>query len=100
MDETSNTIISNIIRQYTKPVEEVLHGWIILIDGQVWKLHVGSFLFNSRKQAVTSFYNCMRWRVISTMGQAEGNDHYWRDCSMYWARFKEALRGRMEVRQI
>lgn len=33
MNETSNAIINNIICQYTKPIEEVLHGWIILIDG-------------------------------------------------------------------
>lgn len=100
MNETSNAIINNIIHQYTKPIEEVLHGWIILIDGQVWKPHVGSFLFNSRKQAVTAFYNGMRWRVVSIMGRAEGNNHYWRDCSMYWTRFKEALKDRMEIRQI
>lgn len=100
MNETSNAIINNIICQYTKPIEEVLHGWIILIDGQVWKPHVGSFIFNSREQAVTAFYNGMRWRVISTMGRAEGNDYYWRNSSMYWARFKEALKDRMEIRQI
>ena len=100
MNETSNAIINNIIRQCTKPIEEVLHGWIILIDGQVWKPSVGSFIFNSRKQAVTSFYNVMRWKVASSMGRAEGNDHYWSDTSMYWARFKEALKDRMEIRQI
>lgn len=100
MNETSNAIINNIIRQYTKPIEEVLHGWIILIDGQVWKPYAGSFIFNSRKQAVTAFYNGMRWRVISIMGRAEGNDYYWRNSSMYWARFKEALKGRMEIRYI
>lgn len=100
MNETSNAIINNIIRQYTKLIEEALHGWIILIDGQVWKPYAGSFIFNSRKQAVTAFYNGMRWRVISTMGRAEGNSYYWRDSSMYWARFKEALKDRMEIRQI
>lgn len=100
MNETSNAIINNIICQYTKPIEEVLHGWIILIDGQVWKPHVGSFIFNSREQAVTAFYNVMRWRVISTMGRAEGNGYYWRNSSMYWARFKEALKDRMEIRRI
>ena len=100
MNETSNAIINNIICQYTKPIEEVLHGWIILIDGQVWKPHVGSFIFNSSEQAVTAFYNGMRWRVISTIGRAEGNEHYWRNSSMYWARFKEALKGRMEIKQI
>lgn len=100
MNETSNAIINNIICQYTKPIEEVLHGWIILIDGQVWKPYVGSFIFNSRKQAVTTFYNMMRWRVISTIGRAEGNEYYWRNSSMYWARFKEALKGRMEIKQI
>ena len=100
MNETSNAIINNIICQYTKPIEEVLHGWIILIDGQVWKPYVGSFIFNSREQAVTAFYNGMRWRVISTIGRAEGNVYYWRNSSMYWARFKEALKGRMEIRQI
>lgn len=97
MNETSNAIINNIICQYTKPIEEVLHGWIILIDGQVWKPNVGSFIFNSRKQAVTAFYNGMRWKVMSTMGRAEGN---WGNSSMYWARFKEALKDRMEIRQI
>ena len=100
MNETSDTIINNIIRQYTKPIEAVLHGWIILIDGQVWKPRIGSFLFNSRKQAVSAFYNGMRWKVIYIMGRAEGNDYYWRDNSMYWARFKEALKDRMEIRQI
>ena len=100
MNETSNAIINNIICRYTKPIEEVLHGWIILIDGQVWKPYVGSFIFNSREQAVTAFYNGMRWRVISTIGRAEGNEHYWRNSSMYWARFKEALKGRMEIKQI
>ena len=100
MNETSNAIINNIICQYTKPIEEVLHGWIILIDGQVWKPYVGSFIFNSREQAVTAFYNGMRWRVISTIGRAEGNEYYWRNSSMYWARFKEALKGRMEIRRI
>lgn len=100
MNETSNAIINNIICQYTKPIEEVLHGWIILIDGQVWKPYVGSFIFNSREQAVTAFYNGMRWRVISTIGRAEGNEYYWRNSSMYWARFKEALKGRMEIKQI
>lgn len=100
MNETSNAIINNIICQYTKPIEEVLHGWIILIDGQVWKPYVGSFIFNSREQAVTAFYNGMRWRVISTIGRVEGNEYYWRNSSMYWARFKEALKGRMEIKQI
>ena len=100
MNETSDTIINNIIRQYTKPIEAVLHGWIILIDGQVWKPRVGNFIFNSRKQAVTAFYNMMRWRVISSIGIAEGNIHYWRNSSMYWAQFKEALKDRMEIRQI
>lgn len=102
MNETSNTIINNIICQYTKPIEEVLHGWIILINGQVWKSpsDTRNFIFDSREQAVTAFYNGMRWRVISIMGRAEGNDHYWRDSSMYWTQFKEALKDRMEVRQI
>lgn len=100
MNETSNAIINNIICQYTKPIEEVLHGWIILIDGQVWKPYVGSFIFNSRKQAITAFYNGMRWRVVSTMGRAEGNESSWRNSSMYWARFKEALKDRMEIKQI
>lgn len=96
----SNAIINNIICQYTKPIEEVLHGWIILIDGQVWKSYAGSFIFNSREQAVTAFYNVMRWRVVSTLGRLEGNNYYWRNSSMYWARFKEALKDRMEIRQI
>ena len=96
----SNAIINNIICQYTKPIEEVLHGWIILIDGQVWKSYAGSFIFNSREQAVTAFYNVMRWRVVSTLGRLEGNSYYWRNSSMYWARFKEALKDRMEIRQI
>lgn len=100
MNETSNTIINNIICQYTKPIEEALHGWIILIDGQVWKPYAGSFIFNSRKQAVTAFYNVMRWRIVGSMGRAEGNDHYWRDSLMYWARFKETLKDRMKIRQI
>lgn len=100
MNEISNAIINNIICQYTKPIEEVLHGWIILIDGQVWKSPSRGFIFNSRKQAVAAFYNGMRWRVTSSMGRAEGNDHYWSDTSMYWARFKEALKDRMEIRQI
>ena len=96
----SNAIINNIICQYTKPIEEVLHGWIILIDGQVWKSYAGSFIFNSREQAVTAFYNVMRWRVVSTLGRLEGNSYYWRNSPMYWARFKEALKDRMEIRQI
>lgn len=101
MNETSNAIIDNILSQYTEPIEEVLHGWIILIDGQVWKSpYTRSFIFNSRKQAVTTFYNGMRWKVVSSMERAEGNDHYWSDSSMYWARFKEALKDRMEIRQI
>ena len=100
MNETSNAIINNIICQYTKPIEEVLHGWIILIDGQVWKSPTRSFIFNSREQAVTAFYKGMRWRVISIMGRAEVNNYYWRNSSIYWARFKEALKGRMEIRQI
>lgn len=100
MNEISNAIINNIIRPYTKPIEEVLHGWIILIDGQVWKPRVGSFIFNSRKQAVTAFYNIMRWKVISTMGRAENNYNYWRTSSIYWAQFKETLKDRMEIRQI
>lgn len=100
MNETSNAIIDNILSQCTEPIEEVLHGWIILIDGQVWKSPARGFIFNSRKQAVTVFYNGMRWKVASSMGRAEGNDHYWSDTSMYWARFKEALKDRMEIRQI
>ena len=85
MNETSNAIINNIICQYTKPIEEVLHGWIILIDGQVWKSpsDTRSFIFDSREQAVTSFYNGMSWRVVSTLGRLEGNSYYWRDSSMY-----------------
>lgn len=100
MSELNNAIINNIIRQYTKPVEEVLHGWIILIDGQVWKSPTRSFIFDSRKQAVAAFYNGMRWRVIITIGRAEGNDHYWRNSSMYWTQFKEALKDRIKVKQI
>ena len=100
MNETSNAIIDNILSQCTEPIEEVLHGWIILIDGQVWKSPARGFIFNSRKQAVTTFYNGMRWKVASSMGRAEGNDHYWSDTSMYWARFKEALKDRMEIRRI
>lgn len=100
MNETSNAIINNIICQYTKLIEEVFHGWIILIDGQVWKSYAGNFIFNSRKQAVTAFYNGMRWRIVGSMGRAEGNNHYWRNSSMYWARFKETLKDRMEIRQI
>lgn len=102
MNETSNAIINNIICQYTKPIEEVLHGWIILIDGQVWKSSsdTRSFIFDSREQAVTAFYNGMRWRVVSILGRMEGNSYYGRDRSTYWARFKEALKDRMEIRQI
>lgn len=102
MNETSNAIINNIICQCTKPIEEVLHGWIILIDGQVWKSpsNTKSFIFNSREQAVTAFYNGMRWKVVITLGRMESNSYYWRDSSMYWARFKEALKDRMEIRQI
>lgn len=100
MNETSNAIIDDIIRPYKKPIEEFLHGWIILIDGQVWRPRIGSFLFNSRKQAVSAFYNVMRWKVVYTMGRTEGNNYYWRNSSMYWARFKEALKDRMEIRQI
>ena len=100
MNETSNAIINNIICQYTKPIEEALHGWIILIDGQVWKSPARGFIFNSRKQAVTAFYNGMRWKVVSTLGRAESDDSYWAHTSRYWARFKEALKDRMEIRQI
>lgn len=100
MNEISGAIINDIIRQYTKPIEEIIHGWIILIDGQVWRPRIGSFLFNSRKQAVSAFYNGMRGTVVYTMGRAEGNNYYWRNSSMYWARFKEALKDRMEIRQI
>lgn len=101
MNEISGAIINDIIRQYTKPIEEIIHGWIIFIDGQIWKSpHTGNFIFNSRESAVSAFYNCMRWKVISTMGRAEGVHYSWGSRSVYWARFKEALKDRMEIRQI
>ena len=92
-------IIQEIIDENTKPIEECLHGWIILIDGRIFKPKIGSFIFPTRKSAVRAFYNSMRWRVVIRLG-ANDSGIMWNNSSSYWARFKRTLGNRFEVKYI
>lgn len=96
-----NEVVNEIVRPFIQPLEECIHGWIILIDGQVWKRSTnGNFLFPTRKKATTAFYNCMRWRAIRVLGEASGRSNYWDRATLYWRRFKEILGNRLEIRYI
>ena len=97
--DVENRAIQELIDGNTKPIEECLRGWIILIDGRVFKPRVGNFIFSTRKQAVKAFYNNMRWRVAVHLREANG-DSTWRNASTYWARFKRVLGDRFEVKHI
>lgn len=100
MSTVDNNLVDTILRSNLKPINEALHGWIILIDGKVWKSSMGNFLFSTRKQATSSFYNNMRWKVTNAFGASEGADRYWRNASIYWDRFKKALENRIEIKEI
>ena len=70
----------------------MFHGFIIILDGnKVWKNDNGLFIFDSRKQAMTAFYNTMKWKCARMAG-AVGSDGYPRyDRSREtWMAFKRA----------
>ena len=98
--DVENIAIQELIDGNTKPIEECLRGYVVLIDERVFKPRVGNFIFPTRKQAVKAFYNSMRWRVVSRLGRANHDSDRWRNSASYWTRFKRALRGRFEVKYI
>lgn len=50
-----------------------LHGFSVVLDGnKIWKNGSGVFIFPTRKQAMTAFYNTMKWKVARLAGIASG----------------------------
>lgn len=100
MVEITEELINNVLDyEILKPVRELFNGWIILIDGKVFKIPNGRFIFTTRQQAVKSFYNTMRWRLICKIYQTSGQ-YSWGEASQYWKSFKAALRGRIKIENI
>lgn len=96
-----NETVNEIIRPHLTPIGECVHGWIILIDGQVWtKNDRSAFIFRTRKQAVSSFYHYMKWKAVRALGNRANDGSYWRNASQYWRRFKELLGDRLEIKEI
>ena len=106
MEETINTnpqnpqrysdSLLNQIFSYDTLVDraEILHGWAILVDGKFYT-HAGKFLFSSRKQALQTFYNGVRWLACRKLWEAEGHgDMSWppdHESSRLWRTFKRNL---------
>lgn len=92
------------------PVNEALHGWIILIDDKVYRPRVGNFIYRTRQQAVKALYNGMNWRVVRhyaylrERGEGIPNPpwvgNYWRQRGEYWKDFKNYLGDRLKIVQV
>lgn len=60
-----SNIIQNIVNQNSKPIAEVMHGYVVLISDRVFMTPSGKFLFESRQQANQAFYNTLNFKVLS-----------------------------------
>lgn len=96
-----NEITNDLLRPFLHSVENCLHGYIILIDGQIWKRSLdGNFIFPTRKKAIAAFYSNMRWTVARRFGSAQNAFNYYENASFYWKKFKEILGDRFEIKYI
>lgn len=88
--ELSDIILNhNIIN-----IHEGFHGFIILLNNnKLWINDCGKFIFDSRKQAIKSFYNTMNWkcfRIYRTFNNPHGYGYYYRCPKEIWESFKES----------
>lgn len=80
------------------------HGFSVVLDGnKIWKNGSRTFIFPTRKQAMTAFYNTMRWKVARFAGLASGTINQWgyptSDYSREtWNSFKRA--GHFEIKEV
>lgn len=111
MVRANEQLINNIIcSSGFVPINEAFHGWVIVIDGKVYKPRVGNFIYKTRQQAVKSFYNGMRGKVarhyayLRDRGVSIPNPpwtgNYWNQRGEYWKNFKEYLGNRLKIVQI
>ena len=93
-------IKNRIIQHNVVSLDNMFHGYIIILDGnKVWQHDNGCFIFDSRKQAMTAFYNCMKWKCAREAGQMGENGYRYYDTSREtWMSFKRA--AHFEVRYI
>ena len=92
------------------PVNELLHGWVIIIDDKIYKPRVGNFLHKTRQQAVKSLYNSLSWKVarhysyLRERGESISNPpwigNYWSQRGEYWRDFKNYLGDRLKIVQV
>lgn len=109
--ETNEQLIRNILHSggFT-PINEALHGWIILIDDKVYKPRAGTFIYKTRQQVVKALYNRMWWEVarhysyfehtgISTLNPPWTAD-CWEHRKEYWKAFKNYIGDRLKFIQV
>lgn len=81
-----SNIIQNIVNQNSKPIADVMHGYVVLILDRVFKTPSGKFLFESRQQANQAFYNTLNFIVLTRYREDESMRGH--STRYIWDRFK------------
>lgn len=55
-------IINDVFRNNLRSNQELLNGYIIIINGKIFCDGLGKFIYKSRTAAIKGFYNHMKWR--------------------------------------
>lgn len=71
--------------QYTKPLDEVFHGWVVMLNNRLWVSSSGQIFHPTRELAVKRFYNEFHWKVRRMVWNMYGNTQEYRKA---WFDFK------------
>ena len=106
----NESLIENILRDNFFPVDNEIHGWIVIFDNKIFTTRAGKFIFPSREKAVKAFYNRMVWTVarhyayFSERGVSIPDPPWiaghWSRRGEYWRDFKNYLGDRLKFVQI
>lgn len=93
-----NSELKRIADAFTVPVNDAFHGWIITLNGRIWKTWDGKIFHESREKAVRRFYNEMRWRVRRELRNSFGRSNDSINNTSLWFQFKKI--NNFEVKEI
>lgn len=55
--------LKELADSHTKSLDQVFHGYVVLLNNRVWVTDIGIIFHPSREIAIRRFYNEMHWRV-------------------------------------
>ena len=91
-------IARQVLEDFTlHTVDSLLHGFVVMLDGKIWKSNMGAFIFETAREANQAFYNGERWRFTRRYSMiVHGTDglgwpiHYDRSTEA-WRQFKRLV---------